>query len=134
MEAVINYVAGALLILVIILGFTTYIYHEDVDRLQAQSVELTGKLRESEANVVLAGKSCQATQAVTADVSQKIEEKQTVMTKTLEALATVVTTQPENSNDPKKYADDARLSPSLMGLLNTSFCSAAPSDPSCTTK
>lgn len=134
MEALINYVAAALLILVIVLGFTTYIFHEDKVRLQDANVALIGKLRESEANVVLAQKSCEVTQTITANVVEEIESKQTVMTKTLETLATVTTTLPEKDSDAKKYADDARLSPSLMGLLTTSFCSAAPSDPSCAAK
>lgn len=134
MEALINYIAAALLILVIILGFTTYIFHEDKERLQNANVELTGKLRQSEANVLLATKSCEVTQTITANVAEDIETKQTVMTKTLETLATVTTTQPETNSDAKKYADDARLSPSLMGLLNTTYCSANKTDASCTGK
>lgn len=134
MEALINYIAAALLILVIILGFTTYIFHEDKERLQNANVELTGKLRQSEANVLLATKSCEVTQTITANVAEDIESKQTVMTKTLETLATVTTTQSETNSDAKKYADDARLSPSLMGLLNTTYCSANKTDASCTGK
>lgn len=134
MEALINYIAAALLILVIILSFTTYIFHEDKERLQNANVELTGKLRQSEANVLLATKSCEVTQTITANVAEDIETKQTVMTKTLETLATVTTTQPETNSDAKKYADDARLSPSLMGLLNTTYCSANKTDASCTGK
>lgn len=134
MEALVNYIAAALLILVIILGFTTYIFHEDKVRLQDLNVELVGKLRQSEANVTLATKSCEATQAITANVAEDIEIKQTVMTKTLETLATVTTTQPETNSDAKKYADDARLSPSLMGLLNTTYCAANKTDTSCARK
>lgn len=134
MEALTNYIAAAMLILVIILGFTTYIFHGDKQRLQAANVELTGKLRESEANVLLAAKSCQATQEITNNVAEEIETKQTVMTKTLETLATVTTTLPETNLDAKKYADDAHLSPSLMGLLSESFCNASPSHPSCAPK
>ena len=134
MEAITNYIAAALLILVIILGFTTYIFHGDKQRLQAANVELTGKLRESEANVLLAAKSCEATQAITDNVAEEIETKQTVMTKTLETLATVTTTLPEKNLDAKKYADDARLSPNLMRLLGESFCNASPSNPSCSAK
>lgn len=134
MEAIVNYIAALLLFLVIILGFTTYIFHSDKVRLQEQTVELLGKLRESEANVVLATKSCQATQEITDNVSEEIETKQTVMTKTLETLATVTTTLPETNLDAKKYADDARLSPNLMRLLGESFCNAVPSDSSCSAK
>lgn len=133
MATVINYVAAVLFVLVIVLGFTTYISHEDVTRLKAESVELTTKLRSSEANVLLAQKSCQVTQEITANVSKQIDIKQTDMTKTLEALATVTTTLQESSNDPKKYADDARLSPALMGLLDAAYCSAT-SNTSCSTK
>lgn len=134
MEAIRNYLTAALLILVIVLGFTTYIFHEDKDRLAEANVTLTGQLRQSEQNVGLATKSCEATQVITANVSQEIESKQTVMTKTLETLATVTTTQPETDSDAKKYADDARLSPSLMGLLNTTYCTANQTDASCTGK
>lgn len=134
MEVITNYVIGVLLILTISLGFTTYIYHADKTRLQDEVTSVTGKLRQSEANVTLATKSCEATQAITKDVSTSIDTQQTVMTKTLEALATVPTTEEDNTNDPKKYADDARLSPSLMGLLNTTYCSANKADASCTVK
>lgn len=130
METVINYIAAGLLVLVIILGFTTYIAHEDVTRLKAEGVELTTKLRTSEANVLLAQKSCEATQVITNGVSAKIETKQEQMTKTLVDLVALPTAK--DSNDGKKFADDASLSPELMRLLDKAYCDASPADATCT--
>lgn len=130
MEAITNYALVVLLFLVMSLGFTTYIYREDTLRLQDEVVELNAKLKQSEQQTALATKSCEVTQTITKDVSQSIEQKQTVMTKTLEALATVPTTE-GRSND-SKYADDASLSPDLMRLLDNAYCGAAKNDPTCT--
>lgn len=130
MEAITNYALGVLLILVISLGFTTYIYREDTHRLQDEVIELTGKLKQAEQNTALATASCEVTQDITKNVSQEIEKKQTVMTKTLEALATVPPLE-GRSND-SKYADDASLSPDLMRLLDNAYCGAVKTDASCT--
>lgn len=125
-----NYAFGVLLVLTIVLGFTTYIYHGDKVRLQGEVVELSEQLRRSEANLVLVKKSCAIEQEVVNDVTTEIDKKQTVMTKTLEALITVPFTE-EHSND-SKYADDANLSPEFMLLLDKAYCNAVNSDPYCT--
>lgn len=139
MEAIIEYVCGGLLILCILLGSTVYYYHGEVETLSAQNVILTTKLRQSEADVLLAQKSCAATQAITDNVAGKIQVQQTVMTKALENLATTpsveeVPQDKSNANSKTTYADDATLSPQLMGVLSTAYCGASPSDAACATK
>lgn len=130
MEAITNYVMGILLVLTIVLGFTTYIYHGNANRLQQEVAEVSIKLQESEANVTLANNSCEISQSITKDVADVIDQQQTVMTKALETLVTVPSLE-GHSNE--KYADDASLSPELMRLLDTTYCSAAKTDPTCTT-
>ena len=135
MEAIINSVmgwaVGLLLLVVVTLGFTTYTFHAQKVQLQLEVVTVTGKLRESEANLDLAKKSCEATQAITNEVSTKIETKQEQMTKTLVDL--VALPPAKDTDNGKKYADDASLSPELMRLLDKAYCDASPTDASCAT-
>lgn len=135
MEAIVDniivYVAGILLILSLVLGFTTYTYYNKNFALKAEVVTLTEKLRISEANLGLAEKSCTATTKVTDEVSSKIEDKQEKMTSTLVELVKLPPAK-EPTNGTKKYADDDSLSPDLMGLLDKAYCDAQPADPTCT--
>lgn len=91
---------------------------------------MTESLRQSEANVLIAQKSCEITTTVTDEVSTKIEDKQQKMTKTLVEMASLPPTK-ETASNGKKYVDDDSLSPDLMRLLDKAYCDASPSDPSC---
>lgn len=134
MEAIVNnlcvWLCGILLLLTLALGFSTYVYHEKYAEGQKEIITLTTDLRQAVADTDLAKKSCAVTTTITNEVSTKIEDKQDKMTKTLVDL--VALPPAKDTNNGKKYADDASLSPELMRLLNKAYCDASPTDTACT--
>lgn len=138
-----NYILGTLFILVCTFGYTSYVLYGNYTQAQAEVVRLNTELNEATENVVKAQDSCKVGQDITKDVTLKNNAQQDAMTKRLEGLAALpATTLQDNIKNasktpteaPTKYADDARLSPSLMQLLDGAYCDSNKNDSSCPAK
>ena len=132
MEAITSYAVGILLILVVTLGFTSYVLYESRAALQVEVIDVKSKLLNSETLLIKSSASCEVAQTVTTEVNTEIRSKQEVLTKNLEQLSTLPSTKPAEKNDGKSYSDGGTLSPDLMQLLDQSFCNAIKTDSSCT--
>lgn len=138
-----NYIIGVLLVLTCMFGYTSYRVYGNNMTLQVEVSSYILKLEQSQEDIVKAGESCKQAQIITQDVNQSINVLQDDMTKSLQGLAEMPATTLqdalyEDSDGPteagKKYADSARLSPSLMQLLHRTYCETNKHDSACTAK
>lgn len=132
----IKYVVFAtLLAAVSFFGWYSYQLTGELASVKVENVMLDAKAQQAVARELQAYDSCKITTEVTADVQEKNDKLSDSRTAILEALVNVVypMTQ-ENRNDhpqattgapspSKVLADDARLSPELMRLLDNAYCS-----------
>lgn len=139
-----KYITAALLVLSLVLGFTTYKLMGEVATLEV-SVQTYTDLANANANEVDNLKlSCSVTQQVVKDNRDTIDALQKSREATLGALnALPLTTLPETQQNGKEtstesirktYSDDSRLSPALMQLLDTAYCSGSKNDSACTAR
>lgn len=124
--------------------------------LGATTYHLIGKLAEQEAKVTvwqekanqnakaaaLLGESCKVTMLVLQATQEKLDALQQSRTSDLEALQAIPqitlpethVNAPTKPTAPSKAADDLRLSPDVMRLLDNAYCSGAKGDNYCTTR
>lgn len=135
-----KYITAALLVLSLVLGFTTYKLMGEVATLEV-SVQTYTDLANANANEVDNLKlSCSVTQQVVKDNRDTIDALQKSREDVLGALNTLPhPTLPENkvngkestTGPTKAFADDSRLSPALMQLLDTAYCSGSKDSSDC---
>lgn len=136
-----KYITAALLVLSLVLGFTTYKLMGEVATLEV-SVQTYTDLANANANEVDKLKlSCSITQQVVKDNRDTIDALQKSREDVLGALNTLPhPTLPENkvngkekstTGPTKAFADDSRLSPALMQLLDTAYCSGSKDSSDC---
>jgi len=134
-----KYIAAALLVLSLVLGISTYKLVKEVATLEV-SVQTYTDLADSNAREVDKLKqSCSVTEKVVKENRDTIDALETSREATLGALnALPHTTLPETKTNEReeaseshKVADDNRLSPALMQLLDNAYCSGSKDSSAC---
>lgn len=138
-----KYITAALLVLSLVLGFTTYKLVREVAALEV-SVQTYTDLADSNAKEVDKLKlSCSVTEKVVKDNRDTIDALETSREGILGALnslphptlpETKVNGKESTTEPSKAIADDSRLSPALMQLLDTAYCSGSKNDSACTAR
>lgn len=139
-----KYITVALLVLSLVLGFTTYKLVREVATLEVSVQTYTDLANANAREVDKLKQSCSVTEKVVKENRDTIDALETSREATLGALnALPLTTLPETlqngketSTEPirKTYSDDSRLSPALMQLLDTAYCSGSKNDSACTAR
>lgn len=138
-----NYIMGVLFILTCGFGYASYSLYGAHSVAQVEVVRLQTELGKATTEVVKGQQSCIVGQDITTGVAIKNNTQQEAMTKHLEGLAALpATTLQDTKKDvskqtteaPTKHADDARLSPGLMQLLDAAYCDSNQNDSACPAK
>lgn len=135
-----KYITAILLVLSLVLGFSTYKLVREVAALEV-SVQTYQDLANANAQAVEKLRaSCSVTEKVVKDNRDTIDALQKSREDVLGALNSLPqATLPENkvngkestTGSTKAFADDSRLSPALMQLLDTAYCSGSKDDSAC---
>lgn len=139
-----KYILGVLLAIIISLSATTCHYRGETNRLEVEAITLeqsvkTWKEKTQEAidREVQANTRCLISQqqvAITNDANASLDESKEMTLRELakqphdKLLETII----DANQKTKPVADDARLSPDVMRMLNAAYCAGAKDDPTCT--
>lgn len=138
-----NYIIAFLLIATLALGYSTYSLIGQVATTQSEVTAMTDKANKNAEAARVASESCGLSMKAVQDNQKAIDALNESRTSDLGALAAVTQiTLPETQVNgsttttaaPKKYADDARLSPDTMRLLDNAYCSGNKDDTYCTSR
>lgn len=142
-DAAKNYIIAFLLIATLALGYSTYSLVGTVAVAQGEVTAMTDIANKNAEAVKVAGESCALSIKAIHDTQTAIDALNEARGSDLSALdALPQITLPETTINgpttttaaPKKYADDARLSPDTMRLLDNAYCSGNKDDTYCTSR
>lgn len=138
-----KYITAALLVLSLVFGFTTYKLVREVAALEVSVQTYTDLANANAKEVDKLKQSCSVTEKVVKENRDAIDALETSREATLGALnALPLTTLPEAARNAKEdatgankaHADNSRISPALMQLLDNAYCSGSKDDSYCTSK
>lgn len=138
-----KYLIAILLALSIGFGVSTYKLVGKVAVYEKENILLAAAVKTAEDNAKLSIDSCKITTEVIGDVNSKNETLSDERTELLEALERLTHPTPQvirnegiqkPTEAPATYADSGRLSPNLMRLLDTAYCSGDKDSSACTSK
>lgn len=137
-----KYIVGLLLVLVVVLGISTYTLIGDVAVAKSEAATMKTLANKSAEAVRVASESCAASLKTVFDTQKAIDALNEARGDDLSALASLTQiTLPETNihgatkpTVAPKVADDLRLSPDTMRLLDNAYCSGAKADPYCTSR
>lgn len=138
-----KYIMGLLVVLVLVLGYTTYTLIGDL-AVSKQEVNMMTEVANANSKAAKTlEESCQSSLNAIQANQKVIDALNESRGSDLDALMTIPQiTLPETHINastkptaaPTKSADDVRLSPDLMRLLDNAYCSGAKTDPYCTAR
>lgn len=137
-----KYIMGLLVILVVALGISTYTLIGDVATAKGELANMTEVANSNAKALVYYKESCAITINTITSTQKAIDTLNEARGDDLSGLAAIPQiTLPEThvngskpTTAPSKVADDLRLSPDLMRLLDNAYCSGAKGDNYCTTR
>jgi hypothetical protein len=128
-----KYLTAFLFVLALIFGGVAYHQSTVIDTKSGELSRALEDLRQSRETTLNVAASCAITDAKVAELQKKLDAQDKGLRNDLESLETINLTETRvDAKAPKQNADNDRLSPDLMRLLDGAYCSGASSDPYCT--